>query len=84
VVVGDRADNPLHRAPEVKRPRRERQEEVQVLSVRQIDALAEAATRRPPAPASLLARPSSAASPGTWSALWSQPVLREEDVLALT
>jgi integrase len=37
--------NPLKRAPQVKRPRRERQEEVEPLTVAQIETLADAALR---------------------------------------
>ncbi len=44
VLVGDRDDNPLRRAPEVKRPRPGRQEEVEPLTYGQVEDLAEAAS----------------------------------------
>jgi integrase len=43
VVAGDRQDNPLRRAPEVRRPGKGRQVEVEPLTPAQIEALADAA-----------------------------------------
>ncbi len=43
VIAGDRQDNPLRRAPEVKRPGKERQVEVEALSYDQLMELADAA-----------------------------------------
>jgi integrase len=46
VLVGDREDNPMRRAPEVKRPTPGRQEEVEPLTYGQVEDLAEAARAR--------------------------------------
>jgi integrase len=48
VLVGDRDDNPLKRAPEVRKPRRKREVDFDPLTVEQIERLADAAARRTP------------------------------------
>jgi integrase len=48
VLVGDRENNPLKRAPEVRKPRRRREIDFDPLSADQIEDLADAAARRTP------------------------------------
>jgi integrase len=48
VLVGDREDNPLKRAPEIRKPRRKREIDFDPLTVEQIERLADAAARRTP------------------------------------
>jgi integrase len=48
VLVGDRDDNPLRRAPEIRKPRRKRELDFDPLTVDQIEGLAQAAARRTP------------------------------------
>jgi integrase len=48
IQVGDREDNPLRRAPEVRKPRRRQDIDFDPLTVAQIERLAEAATQGSP------------------------------------